>query len=159
MFLSSSWCHGAIAFFSTALGLRGVELPTPYFSCSLYDCGGASRAGWGKCRYRFEPQTRLFSLLLTCQKRHMVQDTRVVFGNFAYGGTTSLSLVKLDAPEVANRMEIGEHGRRCAILLSSCGSAFVEIVVMMLLVSRNHSNRDDSLYQSIMLGSRRGSCV
>lgn len=32
----------------------------------------------------------------------------MVFGDFAYGGTTLLSLVKLDAPAVANRMEIGE---------------------------------------------------
>lgn len=37
-----------------------------------------------------------------------IQDTRVVFGDFAYGGTTALSLVKLDAQAVANRMEIGE---------------------------------------------------
>lgn len=36
------------------------------------------------------------------------KDTRIVFGDFAYGGTTVLSLVKLDAPPVANRMEIGE---------------------------------------------------
>ncbi|CAN0462741.1 unnamed protein product, partial [Ectocarpus sp. 12 AP-2014] len=34
------------------------------------------------------------------------KDTRVVFGDFAYGGATVLSLVKLDAPPVANRMEI-----------------------------------------------------
>ncbi|CAM9872838.1 unnamed protein product, partial [Hapterophycus canaliculatus] len=35
------------------------------------------------------------------------KDTRIVFGDYAYGGTTVLSLVKLDAPPVANRMEIG----------------------------------------------------
>lgn len=35
------------------------------------------------------------------------KDTRIVFGDFAYGGATVLSLVKLDAPPVANRMEIG----------------------------------------------------
>lgn len=37
------------------------------------------------------------------------KDTRIVFGDFAYGGATVLSLVKLDAPAVANRMEIGEN--------------------------------------------------
>ncbi|CAM9746818.1 unnamed protein product, partial [Choristocarpus tenellus] len=37
------------------------------------------------------------------------KDTRVVFGDYAYGGTTTLSLVKLDAPAVANRMEVGEN--------------------------------------------------
>lgn len=39
------------------------------------------------------------------------KDTRIVFGDYAYGGTTVLSLVKLDAPPVANRMEIGERER------------------------------------------------
>lgn len=40
------------------------------------------------------------------------KDTRIVFGDYAYGGATVLSLVKLDAPPVANRMEIGERHRK-----------------------------------------------
>ena len=35
-----------------------------------------------------------------------------MFGDYAYGGTTVLSLVKLDAPPAANRMEIGEREER-----------------------------------------------
>lgn len=35
-----------------------------------------------------------------------------MFGDYAYGGATVLSLVKLDAPAVANRMEIGEKEKR-----------------------------------------------
>lgn len=49
------------------------------------------------------------------------KDTRIVFGDYAYGGATVLSLVKLDAPPVANRMEIGASrvGRTQSVLLSN----------------------------------------
>lgn len=51
----------------------------------------------------------MFSPSFPASLRVDIQDTRVVFGDFAYGGTTALSLVKLDAQAVANRMEIGEE--------------------------------------------------
>lgn len=43
-----------------------------------------------------------------CQWLYGTKDTRVVFGDYAYGGTTVLSLVKIDEPAVANRTEIGK---------------------------------------------------
>lgn len=57
-----------------------------------------------------------------------------MFGDYAYGGTTVLSLVKLDAPAVANRMEIGEGGRGGRGICGFCSGRRRGAARVMLLV-------------------------
>ena len=59
-----------------------------------------------------------------------------MFGDYAYGGSTVLSLVKLDAPPVANRMEMrkSEFGTICVGYLFSSRLVLRTVVVVVVVV-------------------------